>query len=172
MTINKSAKILDILSRIKNNDKNNDKNFKKSQNNLASKLISINNIDKPAKSGNKSLNDKVYTYSKTSSMSSVMKNGELHSQGKEIINDSTKPYLEVKEMHNGKISQFTISKSNIPYKKPSITDYNFNKKSSKKSGKKSISSRYNKRKTRKISSKAKSRKIKSRKVNVAQEIED
>ena len=60
------------------------------------------------------------SFSSSSSFSSVMHNGHVHSQGKQVVNDSTKPYLAVKEMHNGQVNSFMIPKNTIPYKKPSI----------------------------------------------------
>jgi len=60
------------------------------------------------------------SFSSSSSFSSLMHNGHVQSQGKQIVNDSTKPYLAVKEMHNGHVNSFMIPKDTIPYNKPSI----------------------------------------------------
>jgi hypothetical protein len=60
------------------------------------------------------------SFSSSSSFSSLMHNGHVQSQGKQVVNDSTKPYLAVKEMHNGHVNSFMIPKDTIPYNKPSI----------------------------------------------------
>jgi hypothetical protein len=87
-----------------------------SKSNLAARLINMNE-QHPMHSDMKQHSR---SYSSSSSFSSVMHNGHVHSQGKQVINDSTKPYLAVKEMHNGHVNSFMIPKDTIPYQKPSL----------------------------------------------------
>ena len=49
-----------------------------------------------------------YSKSVSSTMTSSMHNGHFHSSGKEVINDSTKPYIQVAELHNGQVEHFII----------------------------------------------------------------
>ena len=79
----------------------------KMQTNLPAKLLQIN--DKPNK-------PKVYAKSISSSFSSVMHNGHTHSQGKQIVNDSTKPYVQIDDMLNGDVKHYMVPKNTIPYK--------------------------------------------------------
>jgi len=86
-------------------------NFNKSRNNLPAKLMKINNM----KTVNNMHKTQSYAKSISSSYSSVMKNGITHSSGKEIINESTKPYIRINEMHNGHIDKYMVPKNTIPY---------------------------------------------------------
>lgn len=86
-------------------------NFNKSRNNLPAKLMKINNI----KNVNNMHKTQSYAKSVSSSYSSLMKNGITHSSGKEIINESTKPYIRINEMHNGHIDKYMVPKNTIPY---------------------------------------------------------
>jgi hypothetical protein len=83
----------------------------KSQTNLPARLMSLSST-KPQ--------SQHYSKSVSSSYSSVMHNGHMHSQGKEIVNESSKPYLAVKEMHNGHVNSFMIPKKSIPYQQPKL----------------------------------------------------
>ena len=84
-------------------------------------------------------------YSKTvsSTFTSSMHNGELHTAGKEVINDSTQPFIQVAELHNGKLEHYMIprnqaqaSQTRHPSRHPNRhTKAKKNKKSSKKSRK-------------------------------------
>ena len=58
----------------------------------------------------------MFSKSISSSFSSVMKDGHTHSTGKTIINNSTEPFLKIKEMENGNVKQFIVPKNTIPYK--------------------------------------------------------
>ena len=99
-------------------------NISKSQNNLPAHLINMNKKNNKTNKTNiqpnvftKSFN-KSFSKSATSSYSSVMKNGKtkIHSEGKEIINNSTKPFIEIHEMDNGSIKHYMVPKNSIPYK--------------------------------------------------------
>jgi uncharacterized protein YcbK (DUF882 family) len=81
------------------------KGIKKMQSNLPAKLLKLSQNTKP----------KSYVKSVSSTFSSVMNNGESHSQGKKIVNDSTKPYLQIDEMQDGNIEHYMIPKNTIQY---------------------------------------------------------
>ncbi len=73
------------------------KNISRSKTNLAAKLIDLNK---------KQINS---TYSKTfqSTYTSINKNGKHSEYGQSVLNESTKPFIEIKNLKNGKL---TISK--------------------------------------------------------------
>lgn len=83
------------------------KDLTKMQTNLPAKLMQIN--AKPTK-------PQVYAKSVSSSFSSIMHNGHTHSQGKQVVNDSTKPYVRIDEMLNGDVKHYMVPKNTIPYK--------------------------------------------------------
>ena len=93
-----------------------------SKSNLAARLMTMHTqqpmMKQPMQHQHK--NQQSRSFSSSSSFSSLMHNGHVQSQGKQIVNDSTKPYLAVKEMHNGHVNSFMIPKNTIPYKKPSL----------------------------------------------------
>jgi hypothetical protein len=93
-----------------------------SKSNLAARLMTMHTqqpmMKQPMQHQHKNQHSR--SFSSSSSFSSVMHNGHVHSQGKQVVNDSTKPYLAVKEMHNGQVNSFMIPKDTIPYNKPSI----------------------------------------------------
>lgn len=88
------------------------KGLTKSQTNLPAKLNSLSSHHTIPKQPEN------YSYSKTisSTFSSVVHNGKAHSEGKIITNESNKPFLDVKEMHNGELEHFIIPKNSIKYK--------------------------------------------------------
>ena len=61
-------------------------------------------------------NTQIFSKSMSSSYSSFTENGKTHSEGKAIVNNSTKPFIEITEMENGKTERFMIPKHTIPYK--------------------------------------------------------
>jgi hypothetical protein len=85
--------------------------------NLPAKLLQLSKKGKPL--GNKTPATKTLSYGKTisSSFSTVMKDGKIHTSGKKIVNELDKPYLKIDELHNGKVNHFIIPKSTIPYTK-------------------------------------------------------
>ena len=95
------------LLHLVNNINTSRKDLTKMQTNLPAKLMQIN--AKPTK-------PQVYAKSVSSSFSSIMHNGHTHSQGKQVINDSTKPYVQIDEMLNGDVKHYMIPKNTIPYK--------------------------------------------------------
>ena len=93
-------------------------NISKSQNNLPAHLMKMERKhphSKPkvfTKSFSKSFSNSASSY-----YSSVMKNGKTktHSEAKEIINNSTKPFIEIKEMDDGTIRHYMVPKNTIQY---------------------------------------------------------
>ena len=61
---------------------------------------------------------KPQSYSKTisSTYSDVMENGHSHSEGKKVINDSTKPYVQIDELHNGHIEHYMVPRNTMSTK--------------------------------------------------------
>lgn len=104
-SISKSQKSL--LQLIQSTIKNS-KGVKKSQNNLASKLIQLANKNnmkniQRTKSGSSS-----YSKAVQSSYTSINKNGVKQEYGQTIENESTKPYIEVSKLHNGIVNHYKL----------------------------------------------------------------
>ncbi len=119
----KHKSIVDIINRLSRTKHS----FRKSQNNLPARLMKLNSPKIVQHYKNKHLSSKgkastpnthIFSKSMSSSYSysSFTENGKTHSEGKEIINNSTKPFIEVTEMENGKTERFMIPKHTIPYK--------------------------------------------------------
>ena len=130
MKTNLPARLMNIKDDISENNNNINNNNTKNKNN---KNISQNmlKLNKPYTS-----NDKSYYKSISSSYSSVTKDGNTHSQGKKITNVSTKPFLQVEEMHDGHTQHFFIPKNTI--KTLHVNNNNVRKGKTKDIGKKSI----------------------------------
>ena len=100
------------------------KDTRKSQNNLPARIMRLNTPQivsyteqiSPMGKSLKISKSKSYSKAVNSTFSSLTHNGHTHSKGKKIINESTKPFLKVDEMHNGKVHQYMIPKNSIPYK--------------------------------------------------------
>ena len=94
-------RLVDLL----NNISNNRRGLTKTELNLPARLM---------QNGSKTLSPaKSLTFSKSvsSSYSTTMHNGNVHSAGKQVINDSTKPYIQVSELHNGQIAEYMIPRN-------------------------------------------------------------
>ena len=104
------------LEYLLNNISNNRRGLVKSDINLPARLMA----NKKIKSSSNTITIKPQIYSKSisSSFSSTMHNGHMHSVGKEVINDSSKPYIQVAELHNGHLDKYMIprNQSSIPIK--------------------------------------------------------
>ena len=87
-------------------------NQTKSQTNLPARLMrmpsSMSRMSKP----------KTYAKSVSSYYSTMTHNGESHNKGKKIVNESTKPYLEIDEMQDDQVQHYMLPKNSIPYKEP------------------------------------------------------
>ena len=119
---NNNKTIVDIINTLLRPNQN----FRKSQNNLPARLMKLNapnhkvqhykNTHLSNKENPLTTNTQILSKTMSSSYSSFTENGKTHSEGKEIINNSTKPFIEVTEMENGKTERFMIPKNTIPYK--------------------------------------------------------
>lgn len=92
------------------NTMNSRKDLTKSETNLPAKLLAMNMANRPIRPIQQS-----YSKSVSSTYSSSMHNGEVHSEGKQIVNDSTKPFIQVAEMHNGQVENFMIPRNQSPH---------------------------------------------------------
>jgi hypothetical protein len=119
----KHKNIVDIINRLSRSKHS----FRKSQNNLPARLMKLNSPkivqaykNTHISSKGKSLIPNTHSFNKSKSMSSsyssFTENGKTYSEGKTIINNSTKPFIEITEMENGKTERFMIPKHTIPYK--------------------------------------------------------
>jgi hypothetical protein len=90
------------LANLLNTISNNRSTMTKSEINLPARLM---------QNGNKSYKPLEYSKSVSSTFTSSMHNGNLHSAGKEIINDSTKPFIQVAELHNGLVEHYMIPRN-------------------------------------------------------------
>jgi hypothetical protein len=98
----KDSKLLDLFRTLSSKRKS----IAKHQNNLTAKLIRLEDEEK----GMQESQPKVYSKSVSSSYSSLIENGHKHQHGKEIVNESTKPFIEVREMENGHLAHYMIPK--------------------------------------------------------------
>lgn len=86
---------------------NNRSETSKSDLNLPARLIQN---DKPISKITKPL---IYSKLISSSYTTSMHNGDIHSAGKEVIDDSTKPYIQVSELHNNYLDQYMIPRNQL-----------------------------------------------------------
>ena len=96
-------------------------NLRKSQNNLPAQLMKLkastsSNLNHKQQSQRANVFTNSFSKSLSSSFSSVTKNGETHKKGKTVINNSTRPFIEIKEMDNNNIRHYMVPKNTIPYK--------------------------------------------------------
>jgi len=98
---NRLAKLLNIIS-------NNRRSMSKAEINLPARLMQNMNMHHE--------NQQV-DYSKTvsSTFTSSMHDGEMHSAGKEIIDDSTRPYIQIAELHNGQVERYMIPRHQVKH---------------------------------------------------------
>jgi hypothetical protein len=102
-TSNRLANLLNTIS-------NNRNTMTKSDINLPARLIyNRNNSSKPLE----------YSKSVSSTFTSSMHNGQVHSTGKEVINDSTKPFIQVAELHNDQVAHYMIPRKQSSLAYPS-----------------------------------------------------
>ena len=94
------------LENLLNDISNNRQGLVKSDINLPARLM---------QNGNKSYNPQskplIVSKSISSSYAASLQNGEVHAAGKEVINDSTKPYIQVSELHNGHLDKYMIPRN-------------------------------------------------------------
>jgi len=154
---NKHQSILDIINKLSSSKYN---NHTKSQNNLPARLMRMSSSRQSQVKQPQVFSKSFSSSSAVSSFSSVMKNGKVqtHSKGKEVINNSNKPFIEIKEMDNGNIKHYMVPKTSIPYKSKTKSNpmmlSNLNINSSKKSTKSKTSKKSTKSKKSKKSTKS------------------
>jgi hypothetical protein len=108
---NQQHNLIDLISMISQARKNKTK----SQSNLPARLMKMN-MDKKSKNYEKSV---------SSSYSSVMHNGHKHIKGKQVINNSSEPFIKINEMEDGQVHHYMVPKNNIPYKQPTQLEHHF-----------------------------------------------
>jgi hypothetical protein len=118
-TPNSYQTIINIINSLSNSKRNH--TFDKSRNNLPAQLMIIDNQTK--KVSLRSSKPQVFnrTLKSSSSFSSITQNGETHSEGKNIINNSLNPFIEIKEMKNGDVQHYMIPKNTLLYKNSNST---------------------------------------------------
>ena len=91
------------------------KNVTKSQSNLPARLMKTRNVRSMRTVNNMHNMQKPQSYSKSvsSTYSRVMNNGHVHSEGKKVINDSTKPFVQIDELHNGHVDHYMVPRNTI-----------------------------------------------------------
>ena len=94
------------LEHLLNNISNNRLKLVKSDINLPARLMASE-----MKSSKIIVKPQIYSKSISSSFSSAMHNGRMHSVGKQVINDSSKPYIQVAELHNGHLEKYMIPRN-------------------------------------------------------------
>lgn len=93
------------LENLLNTISNNRSAMTKSEINLPARLMQHSNIS------SSSTKPVIYSKSISSSFSSTMHNGEVHRTGKEVIDDSSKPFIQVSELHNNHLDQYMIPRN-------------------------------------------------------------
>ena len=148
-TTNPYQNIINVINSLSNSRKKH--SFSKSRNNLPAQLMNINKKSQhistsTSKKCKKSINPHVVnrTFKSSSSFSSITQNGETHSEGKKVINNSLKPFIEIKEMENGDVQHYMIPRTSLSHCQSSS-----NKKRSKSTKRKTIKRKSTKRKTTK-----------------------
>ena len=117
-TTNPYQNIINVINSLSNSRKKH--SFSKSRNNLPAQLMNINKKSQhistsTSKKCKKSINPHVVnrTFKSSSSFSSITQNGETHSEGKKVINNSLKPFIEIKEMENGDVQHYMIPRTSL-----------------------------------------------------------
>ena len=139
-TTNPYQNIINVINSLSNS--RNKHTFDKSKNNLPAQLMTIDRKNK--KTSKYSSKPQVFnrTFKSSSSFSSITQNGKTHSEGKKIINNSLKPFIEIKEMENGDVQHYMIPRT-------SLSQSHSNKKRSKSTKRKTMKQKPTKRKTMK-----------------------
>jgi len=120
-TITPYQNIINVINSLSNS--RNKHSFSKSRNNLPAQLMTIEKKNKQPckqyskKSSKYSSKPQVFnrTFKSSSSFSSITQNGETHSEGKKVINNSLKPFIEIKEMENGEVKHYMIPRTSLSH---------------------------------------------------------
>ena len=155
-TTNPYQSIINVINSLSN--ARNKHTFSKSRNNLPAQLMTIDK--KNTKTSKHSSKPQVFnrTFKSSSSFSSITQNGETHSEGKKVINNSLNPFIVINEMKNGDVQHYIIPKNSLSQ---SYAKSHSNKKKSKSTKRKTIKRKSTKRKT--IKRKSTKRKTKTSK---------
>jgi hypothetical protein len=155
-TTNPYQNIINVINSLSNS--RNKHSFSKSRNNLPAQLMTIDK--KNTKTSKHSSKPQVFnrTFKSSSSFSSITQNGETHSKGKKVINNSLNPFIVINEMKNGDVQHYIIPKNSLSQ---SYAKSHSNKKKSKSTKRKTIKRKSTKRKT--IKRKSTKRKTKTSK---------
>ena len=94
------------LENLLNDISNNRRELTKSDINLPARLMQNSN-----KLSNPQSKPLIVSKSISSSYAASLQNCEVHAAGKEVINDSTKPYIQISELHNGHLDKYMIPKN-------------------------------------------------------------
>ena len=115
-TIKPSNNVSNRLANLLNTISNNRSGLGKSEINLPARLMQNTNL-------RQTINPQPLEYSKSvsSTFTSSMHNGVVHSAGKEVINDSTKPFIQVAELHNGQVEHYMMPRNQFNLTSPSKT---------------------------------------------------
>jgi hypothetical protein len=110
------------LTNLLNTISNNRRNLDKSEINLPARLMQ--NHNQPLTNDDSSPIH--YSKSVSSTMTSSMHDGQVHTAGKEVINDSTQPYIAITEMHNGQVERYMIPRDRSGSNQPNPNQPNPN----------------------------------------------
>ena len=154
--INPYQSIINVINSLSHS--RNKHSFSKSRNNLPAQLMTIDRKNKTTSKHSSKPQVFNRTFKSSSSFSSITQNGETHSKGKKVINNSLNPFIVINEMKNGDVQHYIIPKNSLSQ---SYAKSHSNKKKSKSTKRKTIKRKSTKRKT--IKRKSTKRKTKTSK---------
>ena len=149
-TTNPYQNIINVINSLSHS--RNKHSFSKSRNNLPAQLMTIDRKNKTTSKHSSKPQVFNRTFKSSSSFSSITQNGETHSEGKKVINNSLNPFIVINEMKNGDVQHYMIPRT-------SLSQSHSNNKKSKSTKRKTIKRKSTKRKTKtskKSNSKSKS----------------
>ena len=149
-TTNPYQNIINVINSLSHS--RNKHTFSKSRNNLPAQLMTIDRKNKTTSKHSSKPQVFNRTFKSSSSFSSITQNGETHSEGKKVINNSLNPFIVINEMKNGDVKHYMIPRT-------SLSQSHSNNKKSKSTKRKTIKRKSTKRKTKtskKSNSKSKS----------------
>ena len=114
-TTNPYQNIINVINSLSNS--RNKHTFDKSRNNLPAQLMTIDKKNKTISKHSSKYSSKPQVFNRTfkssSSFSSITQNGETHSEGKKVINNSLNPFIVINEMKNGDVQHYIIPKKSL-----------------------------------------------------------
>jgi len=139
-TTNPYQNIINVINSLSHS--RNKHSFSKSRNNLPAQLMTIDRKNKTTSKHSSKPQVFNRTFKSSSSFSSITQNGETHSEGKKVINNSLNPFIVINEMKNGDVQHYMIPRT-------SLSQSHSNNKKSKSTKRKTIKRKSTKRKTTK-----------------------